>query len=348
MAGKGNIQIKEIAEKLGLSAGTVSIVLNGRGDKMRISKETQKKIKDIAKEMGYQPNIYARRLRNAGVEGTGRVIAVFWNSGYADEIMGSFFRGLQRTAEETEEHVEFYIHMFAYGQLVDCEQMMTPSRYSGIIVCGISDADAEFLNTHTFEIPIVCVFRNEKNYPCVYVDDYAVGSDCAALFAKRGHKSAGFIGSSQNGPNSVLRQMGFINKCRELGIEVKKDWIREEDERDFHSGHRAMDSILKCEENPTAVLVNVPDQAIGAVVACRNNGMQFQKDIEVLAAGSSKVFEYFSPSISTVCTPVELVAENTLNLLLLIIEKDIWMPMSRVLDAEYVFGDTCQSPEKTR
>lgn len=341
MASSGNVQIKEIAERLGLSAGTVSIVLNGRGDKMRISKETQRKVKEVAKEMDYQPNIYARRLRNAGVEETSRVIAVFWNSGYADEIMGSFFRGLQHMADEEHQHVEFYVHMFAYGQLSECEQIMTPTRFSGIIICGISDADAEFLNSHRFDIPIVCVFRNEESYHSVYVDDYAIGANSAAMFAARGHKAAGFIGSKQNGPNSVLRRKGFMDKCSELGIEIRYEWMKEGESRDFNSGYTAMDEILKCGSRPTAIFVNVPDQAIGATVACKNNHLQFQTDIELLSVGSSKAFEHFSPSISSVCTPVELVAENTLGLLIGVIENDTDVPVRRVLDARYVLGDTC-------
>ena len=73
---QGSVQIRQIAEALGVSVGTVSIVLNGRGDVMRISKETQKRVRDMAKEMNYQPNIYARRLRSAAHEKAGRVIAV--------------------------------------------------------------------------------------------------------------------------------------------------------------------------------------------------------------------------------------------------------------------------------
>lgn len=48
------VQVKQIAEHLGLSSGTVSIVLNGRGDELRISKETQKIVLDTAREMNYQ------------------------------------------------------------------------------------------------------------------------------------------------------------------------------------------------------------------------------------------------------------------------------------------------------
>ena len=205
---KNKVQIKEIAERLGLSPGTVSIVLNGRGDKMRISKETQKRVKEVAQEMDYQPNIYARRLRKSGSEAASRVIAVLWNSGYDDEIMGSFFRGLQNLVKESGEHVEFYVQMFAYGMLSECERIMTPERFSGIIISGISDADSEFLNSRSFDVPIVCAFRNEKRYHCVYINDYGIGANAASLFAQRGHKTAGLIGSNQKGPNSVLREIG--------------------------------------------------------------------------------------------------------------------------------------------
>ena len=70
-------QIKEIAEKVGVSQSTVSVVLGGRGDRIRISKETQKKVWDAARELNYRPNIYARRLRQAEEE-VPYVLAIFW------------------------------------------------------------------------------------------------------------------------------------------------------------------------------------------------------------------------------------------------------------------------------
>ena len=77
------MQIKNIADKLGLSVSTVSVVLNGRGDQVRISKETQKKVLNAAKEINYQPNIYARRLRQAANEEAPYVLALFWKIGRA-------------------------------------------------------------------------------------------------------------------------------------------------------------------------------------------------------------------------------------------------------------------------
>ena len=50
MARTATVQIKQIAERVGLSPSTVSIVLNGRGDEMRISKESQRRVLEAAKE----------------------------------------------------------------------------------------------------------------------------------------------------------------------------------------------------------------------------------------------------------------------------------------------------------
>lgn len=346
MAGKGNKQIIEIAEQLGLSPGTISIVLNGRGDQMRISKKTQKRVKDVAKEMGYQPNIYARRLRNAGREEVSQVIAVFWNSGYADEIMGSFFRRLTQISKEKEYHAEFYVHMFEYGRLRECEHIMNSTRFSGAIICGISDADADFLNSREFDIPIVCAFRKEKQYHSVYVNDYDVGADAVQLFFGRGHRKVGFIGSSESGPNSIHRRRGFCDRCQELGMELQNGWMREEKSRDFNSGYAAMERLLFCEQRPTAIFINAPQLALGAVAACRDNGVVFQKDMELLSVGSSRDFEYFQPVISTVYTPADIIAENALELLMIVSKNEIKMPIFRIVEAQYIVGDTCGKFEK--
>ena len=54
------ITIKEIAEKAGVSPGTVDRVLHNRG---RVSKENEERIRRIAEENGYVPNLLARRLQ---------------------------------------------------------------------------------------------------------------------------------------------------------------------------------------------------------------------------------------------------------------------------------------------
>lgn len=54
--------MKEVAEHLGLSRTTVSLVLQGRGDEYRISRETQQMVLDYVKRPPISPTILQRRL----------------------------------------------------------------------------------------------------------------------------------------------------------------------------------------------------------------------------------------------------------------------------------------------
>jgi DNA-binding LacI/PurR family transcriptional regulator len=54
----------QIAHELGLAQSTVSHVLNGRGDELGIRAQTQLRVREAAKDMGYLPNISARAMRS--------------------------------------------------------------------------------------------------------------------------------------------------------------------------------------------------------------------------------------------------------------------------------------------
>ena len=56
MKKKKKISIQDIADKLGISKGTVSLVLSGKAEGNRISYDMCKKVKETAEEMNYQPN----------------------------------------------------------------------------------------------------------------------------------------------------------------------------------------------------------------------------------------------------------------------------------------------------
>ena len=56
------VTIKQIAQEVGISSSTVSIVLGGKAAERKISTATQKKIFAAAARLGYQPNMAARSL----------------------------------------------------------------------------------------------------------------------------------------------------------------------------------------------------------------------------------------------------------------------------------------------
>ena len=341
MPTNNNVKIKEIAEKLSLSVGTVSIVLNGRGDAMRISKETQERVRTVAQEMNYQPNIFARRLRNAGNGMPERVVGVFWNYLYADEIMRSIYRHLQEEADSKIYRVEFIFRFFHPDKLFQERELLTSQQFSGVIVYGITDVDEDFLNNSVLNLPIVVLLRREENLHSICLDDYAVGQNIARLFMERGHKTAGYIGSHQRGRGATIRKLGFLEQCRQYGIQIKEQWVIDTPKRDYEGGFIAMKEIIEGKDYPSIMFISMPQQVIGTLNACQKAGVRIPDDMEILAYGTYNYFNYLSPTISCVYLPMECLAQTALDLLMTVLDKNIQMAINRILHEEYCFRESC-------
>lgn len=335
-----SVQIKQIAGRLGLSQSTVSIVLNGRGDKMRISKATQERVLAAAKDMNYRPNIYARRLRRTGEKQAGQIIVIFWNSKYTDDSMGKFFKGASATIEKNNYNIEFCVQLFDEDHLCKFRHLMTSQKYNGMIVCGPSDIDLEFLVNETFDVPLVLSNRSSNKYSGIYTDNFETGRHCAKLFADKGHKKAGLIGIFQKSGGAAVRRFGFISECERLGIEIRDEWIAQSENYDITGGYKCAQKIIECRELPSGIFILSDSQAIGAMIAFKDHGVRIPDDMEVLVYGSNDMFEMMSPSISSVAVSREKMAESAVNLLMTKIENSIEDPISRVLVPEYKFRES--------
>jgi LacI family transcriptional regulator len=344
---KSTVLIKQIAQLLQLSPSTVSIVLNGRGDKLRISRKTQKLVLGAAKDLNYQPNIYARRLRRAGERDAGRIVAIFWNSRFTDDL-GKFFKGASATIAKNSYSIEFMLHLFDEDRLGDLRDSMTSQKYNGIIVCAPSDSDLDFLCGTTLDVPLVLSNRSNSKYSGIYTDNFVTGGNCARLFAANGHKKVGIIGVSGKSSGSTIRRFGFMNECERLGIEVRDEWIAESPDYDITGGYQCAMRILGCAQAPTGLFILTDTQALGAAIALKERKVRVPEDMEILAYGNSDMFDIMSPKISSVAVSRELMAESAVNLLMTKIENNITEPISKILVPEYRFRDSFRVSEEIR
>ena len=112
------VSMKQIAEKLNISSGAVSLTLNGRGDEMRISAETQRLIMDTAKEMGYPLEKVRKKRQTVGVNDL-PVIVVFLPV-LTEDVISPYDRvmnGLNQCMREKNINVEILVCPFEYGGL---------------------------------------------------------------------------------------------------------------------------------------------------------------------------------------------------------------------------------------
>ncbi len=103
---QGKIKIKDIAEKAGVSAGTVDRVLHNRGN---VSEETKKRVKSIIAEINYTPNLYASALASKKTFVFRAVIPAYSSGEYWEMIEQGIRKGAQELIDfKVSIHVHYY------------------------------------------------------------------------------------------------------------------------------------------------------------------------------------------------------------------------------------------------
>ena len=338
---KKGVQLGEIARKLGISRSTVSFVLNGRGDEMRISKETQEKIRRTAREMDYQPNLNAQRLRRSASGIQSQSIAMFWCDHYGAEALGRFISGGCRSGGDSALQTEYALHIFHFDELHKYKELLSSNYYSGIVINGGSDNDLEFLSQVNFQVPVVFSGRSVNGISCVYVDSYALGKRCARVIAEQGCTSAGVIGCRRSTSGASLRLTGFLDGCQAYGIETRPEWLIPCTEASTDSGYQGMAAIDACPEKPDILFVMTDTEAVGVVIYMKEKGIFEQ--IPLMIYGTNKTIRMMAPNATYADFAIEEVSRKTMETLNLLIRNGISAPISQLVTPDIGAGHESES-----
>lgn len=341
------VQVKQIAEHLGLSSGTVSIVLNGRGDELRISKETQKIVLDTAREMNYQSGKNQKKNQKTAARREKFCIGVFWNLHYMGGLLGQFYSGFLETIKQYHAEVEIVLQPFEYDHLNLLEDAFSGKRYDGAIIGGLSEIDSGYLRENTFEIPIVLINQTLENYSSVYVDDYQTGRQCAELFYRNGHKRVGIVSSENRSAASVLRYNGFAEECRKCGIQLKDEW-KVTGEGNGIGGYESVRQMLQCRELPTALFVQMSRMSSGILAALRDGNIEVPGQMEIIAYGDGDFSQYLYPTVTVLHVSVAEMAANAMHLVLTILQNDLHMTLSKLHVTKLIYGESFQEKQSER
>ena len=341
MAKKNGVSMSQIAEQLNLSQGTVSIVLNGRGNEMRISPETQKRIIDTARQMGY-PLEKVRKVRQTVGENGNPVITVFVPC-MENEVISSYNRiiaGITWAMKELEVQAEILVCPFEYNDLAKKYQYLTRSFCSGAIIVAMSEQDLDGLSKQEFNIPIVVFNHVNEKYASVYVDDYRAGYRVAELFKERGHKKVGILMSDNRNKAMGLRVVGFMDGCRQHGLELKETFVME-CILSRSGAAQATRKLLETGEMPEAVFATVDDLALGMIQEMKKAGVEIPGQMEIMSYGDNSWVDMLSPALSSIRLPIEEMCQTCFQMLWHMIQSGDWAPISRIHMQEFVFRESC-------
>ncbi len=308
------VTIKEIAREANVSPTTVSLILNNKSKERKISAQTEQRVLEIAKRMGYLPNLQAVSLKKATGQFSYRIL-IFWVADSRAQTMLRFFRGLEATIESESLPYEVLLQSYKAGSLQLAMRNELVLSCHGIIVCNATETDLEFLDSNCFPRPLILYNRYSKKYPSVVMDDRSIGTIPAEVFASHGKKKPAIITTQPifNGMN--IRQNLFAYTCLSRNMEEPLVYYCADS---FPiDGYETTLRLLKEHPEADCILYMREDFALGALRAFAEKGIVFPGNIEFISIGDSgvKISESCYPSLSIVYLPLEKLAAECIRLM---------------------------------
>lgn len=308
------VTIYTIARQAGLSPSAVSLALR---DSAEISLDTRARVKTIAAELGYEPNLMARSLRT---HRTGSIAIILPN--IHDPWMGAQTDPMQVAA--TRHGYEFLAiledDMLLAGQRA--LELLNRGRVDGVALGGLSAlAIKNRLQTRSDAVcPNVVAFCESPEdvaqlcMDAVLFDFYPGAYAAMSHLAQLGHRRIGYLHPAQR-EMARSRLQAYRDACAHFGLDDDPRLIAYVPLRPGAACAGAHD-LLGLNPRPTAIYCCSDYLAFEAMRAVAERGLAVPDDVAIIGTGNVPIAAYTAVSLTTVeCYP-QVAGQQAIRLLL--------------------------------
>ncbi len=274
--------ISDVAKRAGVSAMTVSRVVNGTG---YTSIDTRARVEAAIEELGYVPNALARQLRSKRTKTIALVVSDISNPffttiarGVEDYAVGHGFSVMYCNTDESETEEEQYLLMLIERQVDGV--LLVPARSSG----------ESFRLLHDHHLPVVVLDRRiaAQGVDSVRCDSEAGAHALARHLVELGHRRIAVLTGRRNISTSADRVAGCRRALEEAGLTLPDELVHwggfNFGKLNQADGHRmAMEVLAADGERPTAIFCANNFIGFGAIRALREAGLRVPDDMSVVA-----------------------------------------------------------------
>jgi LacI family transcriptional regulator len=290
------VSLKELAERLGLSPATVSLVINRSPVADSIPQETKDRVLAAAKKYKYRPNFFARSLR-AQRSFTIGVIVPEVSEGYSAAVMSGVEDHLLQ-----EGYFYFVVSHRHRADLID----QYPRLFLERSVDGLIAVDTPW--TLSLTVPVVTVSgHNQVKGVTNIVLDHVLAAEIALkhLF-QLGHRDIAFIKGQEFSSDTEVRWANIEKAARPLGVRISPKLVSqlEGDSPSPEPGYEATRKLLASRKLFTALFAFNDISAMGAIRALREAKLRVPDDVSVVGFDDIQAAAYQNPALTTVRQPL--------------------------------------------
>jgi LacI family transcriptional regulator len=290
--------IHDVARAAGVSIGTVSRVINGRG---RARGQTEQRVNDAIARLGYRVNAIARSMRTQST----RTVALL-----VHDIANPIFAVAARAAQTVFEDAGYLLMLASAGTTLGEEastiRLLTQRRMEGLIAFLRREDDPAVVEALSeFNGATVVFDRAIEVSADVVLTDHAGGVRRATRhLLDLGHRSIALIAGATGIYPGRERVRGFIQAFEAMGLPPPRHLIRDQS-LDAGYGFREASGLLSDRRAaPTAIIAASNQLLEGVLAAIRQANLEIPREISLIGFDDSPVARLATPAITVVSRDV--------------------------------------------
>jgi LacI family transcriptional regulator len=330
------ITIEEIANRAGVSKGTVSAVLN---DKNNVKSSTKENILQVMKALNYRPKGMARNLKNSNPEKSIGIII--------KELNYPFYTTIAEGAKEYAGSKGYSLIIASSDYNLESEKKFTnlfsAKDIRGTIIAPMVEGNSEIehlLRLKMLNYPFV-LLADVKGITAnvVEIDNRRAIKKAVEYLINNGHKKIVHFAGPPESAHTKERIDGFRNAFSESTVVFHKEMIIPIGAHNEVSYEKTIKYFRskKRKDYPTAIVCFNDQQALAVMTALRDLNIKVPKDISIVGNDDINYAEIYSMPLTTIKSPKREIGQKAAEILIRNIESPTLVPIERiVLDTELI------------
>jgi LacI family transcriptional regulator len=348
----GHVNLRILAEHLGLSQTTVSLVLNDSPSAKSIPQETRDRVMEAAQRLNYRPNYFARSLRQSRSMSVG-VLAPDLSEGYFTRVMSGVVEEL------TAAHYFYFTacHDWKREMIEQYPRMLVERAVDGFLLLNTPADHIEV------PVPVVAISAHSAaaNVTNIVLDHHLAVQQALTHLYELGHRRIAFMRGPRAIPDSEFRWIAIQQVAKEIGLKIDPAHVIRIDsagwsmKTGYHPmapeiGYKPMAALLEKKCDFTAIFCFNDIAAIGSIRALKDAGLSTPGDVSVVGFDDIQSAAYSTPSLTTVRQPLlEMGKRGAQVLLERIANREKEFPSEIVMAPELIIREsTGPAPAKAK
>ena len=293
------VTLKEVGAHAGVSAMTISRVINGRPG---ISVETRLRVEEAIAVLNYIPNRIARGLIAQNTRTIGLIVP---------DVVNPFFGPVVRGAENAARRAGYRVLLCNSESDLRLEQEyikdLMSHRVEGLLIAPVSDHSRHNLfPLLRGEFPLVLLDRTLPQSDCdsVVCDSASGARRLVEHLIKVGHRNIAHLTDTDDTSTGSDRLSGYQQALTSAGIPYREELVFRTTV-DQIGGYRATQQVLALGPPPTVIFAVNNMTVVGAMQALRERNLLVPQEMGLVCFDDVEHLAVLSPFLTVVSQPAE-------------------------------------------